>query len=596
MNRLREYLLKYNKRYIVGGACLFVTATMVMAIPAVLQRAIDQLASATAGNTSAAGMPGDAVFNDAVFNAAPWALAIIALAVGQALVRTVSRSLIFNAGRDVEYDLRNDLFVHLTTLPQSWYHRQRTGDLMSRLVNDLNAVRLLLGLGVLTIINTPLYCIYALTLMAMMDLRLTLAALIPFPLMLWVIRVYSHRMMEASVSVQERLADISSSVQETLAGVSVIKAWGREQQREDDFAQLNERFKNDSMELVKLRGKVFPLVRVVSSLGVLAVLYYGGTLVVRGELTLGQLVAFMVYLNIIAWPVMALGWLVSIYQRGRAAMLRLGEILDAQPEIASPEGGGHRAELRGGVSLENVSFTYPSDQARDPALRNVTLELEAGTSLGVLGATGSGKSTLASLVARVFDPDQGRVMVDGVDLRNWNLGDLRRGIGFVPQDPFLFSSSIEDNIAFARDDLGDEELGRLVEIAALDTDLAEFPHGMDTQVGERGLAMSGGQKQRLTLARAVARDPAILVLDDALSSIDAATESRILDELESVMEGRSSIIVSHRVAAVRRADRVVVLEEGRVVEDGTPDELAMADGLYSRLLERQQLADELEAM
>ncbi len=596
MNRLREYLLKYIKRYIVGGACLFVTATMVMAIPAVLQRAIDQLASATAGNTSAASMPGDAVFNDAVFNAAPWALAIIALAVGQALVRTVSRSLIFNAGRDVEYDLRNDLFVHLTTLPQSWYHRQRTGDLMSRLVNDLNAVRLLLGLGVLTIINTPLYCIYALTLMAMMDLRLTLAALIPFPLMLWVIRIYSHRMMEASVCVQERLADISSSVQETLAGVSVIKAWGREQQREGDFAQLNERFKNDSMELVKLRGKVFPLVRVVSSLGVLAVLYYGGTLVVRGELTLGQLVAFMVYLNIIAWPVMALGWLVSIYQRGRAAMLRLGEILDALPEIASPEGGGHRAVPRGGVSLENVSFTYPSDQARDPALRNVTLELEAGTSLGVLGATGSGKSTLASLVTRVFDPDQGRVMVDGVDLRDWNLGDLRRGIGFVPQDPFLFSSSIEDNIAFARDDLGDEELGRLVEIAALDTDLAEFPHGMDTQVGERGLAMSGGQKQRLTLARAVARDPAILVLDDALSSIDAATESRILDELESVMEGRSSIIVSHRVAAVRRADRVVVLEEGRVVEDGTPDELAMADGLYSRLLERQQLADELEAM
>lgn len=596
MNRLREYLLKYSKRYLVGGACLFVTATMVMAIPAVLQRAIDQLASAVAGNTSAASMPGDAVFNDAVFNAAPWALAIIALAVGQALVRTVSRSLIFNAGRDVEYDLRNDLFVHLTTLPQSWYHRQRTGDLMSRLVNDLNAVRLLLGLGVLTIINTPLYCIYALTLMAMMDLRLTLAALLPFPLMLWVIRVYSHRMMDASVSVQERIADISSSVQETLAGVSVIKAWGREQQREGDFAKLNERFKNDSMELVKLRGKVFPLVRVVSSLGVLAVLYYGGTLVVRGELTLGQLVAFMAYLNIIAWPVMALGWLVSIYQRGRAAMLRLGEILDARPEIASPEGGGHRAALRGGISLQNVSFTYPSDQARDPALRNVTLELEAGTSLGVLGATGSGKSTLASLVARVFDPDQGRVMVDGVDLRDWNLGDLRRGIGFVPQDPFLFSSSIEDNIAFARDDLGDEELGRLVEIAALDTDLAEFPHGMDTQVGERGLAMSGGQKQRLTLARAVARDPAILVLDDALSSIDAATESRILDELESVMEGRSSIIVSHRVAAVRRADRVVVLEEGRVVEDGTPDELAVAGGLYSRLLQRQQLADELEAM
>jgi ATP-binding cassette subfamily B protein len=370
----------------------------------------------------------------------------------------------------------------------------------------------------------------------------------------------------------------------------------REEARARAFTQMNEVFKSQSMDVAKLRGKIFPFIRIVSSLGVLVVLYYGGVEVVRGRLTLGELVAFIGYLHILAWPMMALGWMISIYQRGKAAMIRMGAIFDTVPAIASPERATPIETPRGEIRFEGVQFAHASPDNGHPVLRDVDLVVPAGSKLGILGRTGSGKSTLAMLIPRLFDVTSGRVTVDGVDVREWDLERLRSGIGFVPQDAFLFSQSIGENIEFAVGDVANEDMMQLIEIAGLDTDLAEFPHGLDTQVGERGITLSGGQKQRLTLARAVARNPKILVLDDALSSVDAQTERRILDELKGVMRGRTSIIISHRVSSVRDADTIVVIDEGRIVERGTHSELLARAGLYSELYQRQRLTEQLEAM
>ncbi len=583
MNRLWKYLNHYKLRYAAGGACLFVTATLVMIIPSLTQRAVDAIRL-------------DGASNFGLSEVTRYAAWIAVIAVVQALVRTASRTLIFNTGRDVEYDLRNDLFRHLETLPQAYYQKQRTGDLMSRLINDIGAVRLMLGPGILTVINTPVYCAYAFTLMMMMDVRLTLAAMLPFPILLWVVKRYSARMMEAVVQTQRSLASMSSFVQEHLSGIHLVKAYGLEGTRARAFAELNEQFKAQTMEVAKLRGKIFPFIRVVSSLGVLIVLYYGGTLVVAGRLTLGQLVAFIAYLHILAWPIMALGWMISIYQRGKAALLRLGQILDEVPSIRSPLHPAVINHVRGDIRFEDVEFAYAIAGNGHPVLSDINLEIPAGSRIGVIGRTGSGKSTLLALLARVFDVTAGRVTVDGIDVRDWDLGRLRESVGFVPQDPFLFSRTIEGNISFGADPLEADEMTRLVEMAGLDSDLSEFPEGLSTQVGERGLAMSGGQKQRITLARAIARNPKILVLDDSLSSVDAETEHRVLEELETEMKRRTTIIVSHRISAVSRCDRIFVIDEGKLIDQGTHAELISRPGLYDELFRRQRLAEELEAM
>ena len=583
MKRLWKYVLHHKWRYVVGSLCLFCTATLVMIIPYLSRQAIDAI------DTNAATV-------DTLGLVARYAGAIAALAIVQALVRTVSRTLIFNTGRDIEYELRNDLFRHLETLPQAYYQRQRTGDLMSRLVNDIGAVRLVLGPGILTLINTPLYCVYAFSLMMLMDVRLTLAAMVPFPILLWVVKHYSSAMMEATMHTQERLADISAFVQENLSGIGVIKSYVREPARSRSFAELNEQFKDQSMEVAKLRGRVFPFIRIVSSLGILVVLYYGGTLVVRGDITLGQLVAFIAYLHILAWPIMALGWMISIWQRGRAALQRLGEILDTVPAVRNREDPVHVSSMRGEVRFEDVEFGYASPGNGHSVIEHASLHVPAGSSLGIIGRTGAGKSTLAMLIPRLFDVTGGRVTVDGVDVRDWDLRNLRANIGFVPQDPFLFSSSIGENIEFANTDVSQDDLMQLIEMAGLDADLAEFPHGVDTQVGERGVVLSGGQKQRLTLARAIARNPSILILDDSLSSVDAATEKRILEELEDVMRDRTSIVISHRVSSVREADKIIVVEDGRIVETGSHAELVDHGGIYCDLYQRQRITEELEAM
>jgi ATP-binding cassette subfamily B multidrug efflux pump len=582
MKRLWPYIARHKLRYTIGSLCLLATASLVMVIPGLTREAIDAIDPKHPAETLAA--------------IAHYGLLIIVIAAAQMIVRTASRSLIFNTGRDIEYELRNDIFRHLESLPQSFYQKQRTGDLMSRLINDIGAIRMVLGPGLLTFVNTPLYVLYAFTLMVVMDWKLTVAALLPFPIMLVVVKHFSGAMMEATMRTQERLADLSAFVQETLSGIHVVKAYVREDARESDFAAMNEDFKTQSMEVARLRGRVFPFIRVVASLGTLAVIYYGGRRVVEGKLTLGSLAAFIGYLHILAWPIMALGWMLSIFQRGKAALARLGEILDIVPDIRNPEHPRVAEEPRGEIRFEGVSFGYPSAGNGHPILSDIDLTVRPGQRLGVIGRTGSGKSTMAMLVPRLFDVSGGRVVVDGIDVREWDLETLRSHIGFVPQDPFLFSQSIGENIEFARDEVSRDEISRVIEMSGLDSDLNEFPHGIETQVGERGITLSGGQKQRLTLARAIAKNPSVLILDDSLSSVDAATERRILGQLESVLHGRTSIVISHRVSSVRRADQIVVVDDGRIVERGTHDELVQKDGLYADLFRRQQITEELEAM
>ncbi|GIW41665.1 MAG: ABC transporter ATP-binding protein [Candidatus Binatia bacterium] len=579
MRRLFGYLARYRWRYALGGLCLLGTATLAMAVPYLLKRAVD---------TVAAGGP--------LREVTRYALVIVAIALVQGVVRTFSRFVVFNAGRDVEYDLRNDLFAHLVRLPPSFYQRERTGDLMSRLVNDVAAVRLLLGPGILNLVNTPLYYAYAVSIMLSLDARLTVVALLPYPVLLLAVRFYSREMMEQTYRVQSGLADLSSRVQEAVSGLSVIKAYARESYEEEKFDEINRAFTRESLRLARIRGQMFPLMKVASSLGTLVLLWYGGSRVVRGSMTLGDLVAFIGYLNMLAWPTMALGWMISIVQRGRAAMLRLEHIFRVEPEIRDPADPRPLGEVLGEIRFDHVDFAYPGSGNGRPVLRDIDLRIRPGQKVAVVGKTGAGKTTLLWLLPRLYDPAAGRVLVDGEDVRSVPLSELRRAIGCVPQDPFLFSTTIRENIAFGDEEIDDERVEAAAKAAGVDQDIAAFPHGYETLVGERGITLSGGQRQRITLARALYADPRILLLDDALSSVDTRTEQRILVRLRDWVRGRTTIVVSHRLSAVQDADLVAVLDEGRLVEIGRHEELLARGGLYAEIFRRQRIEEELSEL
>ena len=576
MRRLQQYLLRYRWRYAVGGSCLLATATLAMAVPYLLKRTID-----AAGHGAPYGQ------------IATYALWIIAIAIVQAVVRTFSRALIFNVGRDVEYDLRNDLFAHLQKLPLSFYQEQQTGDLMSRLINDVTAVRMLLGPGILNLVNTPLYYAYGVGIMLTLDARLTVAALISYPLLLFVVKRCSRRLMEYTLRVQEGLAEMSSQVQENLSGMHVVRAYASEEREIRAFATLNERFKAQSMSLARTRGQILPVMKAAASLGTLVVLWYGGLEVINGRLSLGDLVAFIGYLNLLAWPTMAMGWMLSVLQRGRAAMSRLEHIFGIEPAIRDAIDATPLAAVQGCIEFRTVDFAYRTRGNGHQVLDAVSLRLEPGQKLALVGRTGAGKTTIAMLLPRLFDVTGGQILLDGQDIRHVPLTQLRRSIGFVPQDPFLFSATIRENIAFGVDRADDAAIQRAASIAGVATDIDSFPRGYDTVVGERGITLSGGQKQRLTLARAVITDPRILVLDDALSSVDTRTERAILTALRDVMRNRTSIMVAHRISTIQDAAVIAVIDQGRIVEWGTHSSLLARDGLYADMFRQQRLEEEI---
>jgi len=579
VTRLIGYLRRYVARYAAGGAFLLVTASLAMAVPYLLKRGIDAIQR---------GEPFSV--------AAELAAAIAVIALVQAVTRTLSRALIFNVGRDVERDLRADLFAHLQRLPVGYYQNQQTGDLMSRLVNDVTAIRMLLGVGVLNLVNTPIYYAYGVTIMLTIDPLLTVLSLLPFPVLLFAVKRVSRSLMEQTLRVQEGLAGLSSAVQENISGIQVVKAYAAEDVVVDRFARLNEEFTRQSVELARVRGRLIPLMRLAAGAGTLVVLWVGGWQVIGGRIGLGDLVAFIGYLNILAWPTMALGWMLSIVQRGRAALMRLEHIFASVPSIADAADATPLPVVRGQVEFRHVTFAYPSPDNGHPVVNDLSFTLEPGQKLGIVGRTGAGKSSVVQLLPRLFDVAEGAVLLDGRDVRTLPLAQLRRIVGIVPQDPFLFSRRIRDNIAFGLDEMDQATIERAAEVAGVADDIESFPNGYDTIVGERGITLSGGQKQRLTLARAIAAAPRVLVLDDALSSVDTRTEHAILNHLRGVMAGCTSIVIAHRVSTVIDADHIAVIDEGRIVEFGNHPTLLARDGLYAELFRQQQLEEEIEAL
>jgi len=572
---------------VLGCLCLVGTNAFSLAIPWLLKQAIDALRQLAPAAALAPTVAHAIVVRDAI--------AIIVFAVLQALIRTWSRIFIFDAARNIEYGLRRDLFAHLTRLDPAFYRRHPTGDVMSRMTNDLTAVRALYGPGLLNLFNTALLYATALWLLLQLSPRLTLLALLPYPLLLVVARLASRRIHRASRLIQDQLGTMSTAIQEDLAGIAVIKHYALEASREKAFRGVNDEYLNRSLALVRVRGALMPLFAVLGGVGTLIVLWAGGREVIAGRMTVGSLVAFNGYLVLLSWPTFALGWIIGIWQRGVAGWARVRELLDTTPAIADARDNDVPAAAGAPKpSVDVRDLVIAADGRR--LLDGVSFALPAGATLAIVGRTGSGKTTLVDAVLRMQEVAPGAVSVGGRDVTRMPLGELRGMIGYAPQDAFLFSATVAENIAFGiRGDVDaavlDERVRRAAEAAGLAPDVAVLPDGYGTLVGERGITLSGGQRQRVALARALAADPQILILDDSLSSVDAETERAILTRLRPILAGRTSILISHRVAAVKDADQILVLDGGRIAESGTHAALLASGGVYASLY-REQLAQE----
>jgi ATP-binding cassette subfamily B multidrug efflux pump len=570
LRRLLPALSRHRRAVALGLLALLATTAFSVAGPWVLRHAIDDLAKeVTRGKLWA------------------YAGALLGLIVAEGFFRYHQRMVLIGVSREIEYELRNEVFLHLTLLSPRYYQEHRIGEVMSRATNDMSAVRMVLGPGIMYTATTVATFAGAATLMVAISPRLTVLALIPLGLVSWLVRHYGRQVHDRYERVQAQLAEMNALVQENLAGARVVRAYAQEAHEEARFAAANEEYVARNRRLVWISGILNPGINFLMGLGALTVLWLGGRMVVAGRITLGEFVAFGVYLAMLNWPMIALGWVVNLFERGEASMGRIHAILDAAPEIRDVD-PLPVAEVRGDVEFRNLTFSYDGV----PVLHGVDLRVPAGTTVAIVGPTGSGKSTLVGLIPRLFDAPPGTLFVDGHDVRRIPLATLRGAVGFVPQESFLFSTTVRENVAFGAG--ADGRVEWAAGVAQLEKDLRDFPQGIETTVGERGLTLSGGQKQRAALARALATDPRILVLDDALSAVDTETEEQILGGLREVMRSRTTFLVSHRVSTVREADLIVVLRDGAIVERGTHDELVGRGGFYADLHRRQLLEAEID--
>jgi ATP-binding cassette subfamily B multidrug efflux pump len=592
---LVPYLKRYRSGLFWGGLCVLFNNGIWVLFPQVLRRAINDL------NT---GLTRHKLLT--------YALIIVGLALAKGLFQFLTRWVLIGISRDIEFDLRNDLFAHLERLSHSYYQRNRTGDIMARATNDLNAVRMLLGPAIMYSANTLVFTAGALGFMLAISPKLTIFAFLPLPIASIVIQYFGRRIHERFERIQAMFSDISARAQENFSGARVIRAYVQEQAEIAAFENANQEYIRRSLGLVRLMGMLWPTLELMLGAAVVIVLWIGGRQVLLGKMNMGAFVAFNTYMVQLTWPVIALGWVINIFQRGTASLVRIQEILTQQPEIADEatlalDGGATRVspvhqvanaddssiDIQGEIEFRNLNFAYNGVEV----LRDINLRIPAGSSLAIVGPTGSGKTTLVNLIPRIYDAAPGTVLIDGRPIRQFPLDPLRRHIGFVPQETFLFSDTIRENIAYGiAQENGEaqfDDIKAAAEAANIAQDIESFPEGYNTTVGERGITLSGGQKQRTAIARALLRGPRILILDDALSSVDTNTEDKILNHLREIMRGRTTIFISHRVSTVRNADAIAVLHQGRIVELGTHDQLITRNGYYTDLYNKQLLEEEL---
>lgn len=597
LRRLLPYYRPYRRGLVAGLIFVALAQGFATILPAVLGAAIDAL-----------GDP-DTTRSDVLV----YAGGLIGLAILGALARYGMRELINGISRKIEVDLREDFFAHLLTLDTAFYLETRTGDLMSRSTNDILAIRQAAGPAVMYAVNTAVGFFMALGLMLTISFKLTLFALVPLLLLPPVVLGFGRMIHRRFEQIQEQYSSMSTMVQENLTGLRIVRAYTQEADQEKRFLRMNEDYRARNMSLAKASGAFYPSMGLMAALGLIVVLWLGGLEAIAGRISTGDYVAFFFYLTLLVWPMIALGWVTNLVQRGEASMGRLAAIMDRVPAVLPPEGAATEAEgesslsdVAGRIEFRNVSFRYPSSGR--PVLRDISFVAEPGTTTAIVGATGCGKSTLVSMIPRIHDPTEGEVLLDGTPLTDLDPSAVRAHVGMVPQDTFLFSETLHTNIGLGLDlepttgevqhdeaelDDIDPRVERAARIAQLHDTIVEFPDRWATRLGERGINLSGGQKQRATLARAIARDPAILVLDDALSAVDTQTEARILADLRDVMRDRTAFVISHRISAVMHADQILVMEDGRIAEQGTHAELVAHGGIYAGLLRRQTLEEEV---
>ncbi|MGE5314400.1 MAG: ABC transporter ATP-binding protein [Acidobacteriota bacterium] len=579
--RLLPYLKKYRTTLLWGLLTVIISNLFTVATPFFIGRAIDTLKAGLDAHTLR--------YSDLLL----YAGAIVGFSLVAGMMTYLTRQTIIVVSRLIEFDLRNDFLAHLQTLPLTFFQNTPTGDLMAHATNDINSVRNVLGPGIMYPADTFMTFSMALTMMLWSDWSLALVALIPLPLVSYVVYRLGKVIHEKFNERQAEYSLLTTRAQENLSGIRVVKAYVREEFEIASFRKLSWSYLKKNLVLAKTQSIMWPLMYVLVGLSIIIAMYIGGLQVISGKISIGTLTAFFTYLSMLIWPMIAFGWVTNIVQQGAASMARLGKILDAVPEIRdTDETDRSIIELEGAIDFKNVTFTHKG--AASPTLHEITLSVPAGTTLAIVGPTGSGKSTLVNLLPRLYEVSEGELLIDGVDIKKIPIETLRRHIGYVPQETFLFSETLSANISYGHDNADQELIHEAAEISQISKDIVEFPKQFDTMLGERGITLSGGQKQRTSIARAVLRKPRLLILDDALSAVDTYTEEAILSRLRRVMASRTSIIISHRISTVKDADLIIVMKEGRIIERGSHAELVALGGLYAELHFKQLLEKELD--
>ncbi|MEL6534333.1 MAG: ABC transporter ATP-binding protein [Bacteroidota bacterium] len=586
---LNKYLLKYKFHLILG--IVFIAISNVFAIvPAqVVRHAFDLVAE----NIRLYQLFGEGDLQDRMYGQFASAILIyggliLALALLRGVFLFFTRQTIIVMSRLIEYDLKNEVYQHYQSLPLSFYRRNNTGDLMNRISEDVSRVRMYLGPAIMYGLNLITLFLMVIPIMFSVNSRLTLFALLPLPILSLSIYFVNNIINKRSLAIQEKLSGLSTFVQESFSGIRVLKAFVREEDSGEKFSEASNEYKNRYMRLVSVQSLFFPLIMLLIGLSVILTIYVGGTEVMKGAITTGNIAEFIIYVNLLVWPVTSLGWISSIIQQAAASQKRINEFLDEKTDIISQK--ELEKDLKGHLIFDGVGFVYPDSGIK--ALDNISFEVKPGESMAIIGTTGSGKTTIANLILRLYDVAEGQIKVDDEPIQDFSLENLRSQVGYVPQDVFLFSDTIRNNIAFGKADLTEEQMIQAAKDADVYENIVDFPESFATRVGERGITLSGGQKQRVSIARAIVKNPSIMILDDSLSAVDTKTENAILNSLKRIMENRTSIIISHRVSSAKLADKILVLDDGKIVEQGTNESLLAANGVYKELYEKQLKAEE----